>query len=481
MTNQPVKDINQLMDSGSLPRVEEWKKQIINYKATSIALGTLDDMPGYSSSPFMTSAPVPEMPEPPQEEETTPSPVDERRSTPSSSSGILPEGLLLTADVPSFHLEMDDYWFRIHATYQPYGPAGSSDLPKAMDLVIFRTYQEFYEFQKSLIASFPRESGEIPEAPRILPFMPGPSNNVDDQLSKMRQEELREYMQKFSALSRSTARYMVEHHLTRQFFALKPGDVENEVEPQFVRMEQAGWYDPVEEPEIILPAQAEAVLEETLAQMKVSRPYADSEGSDYGDDDAHIQDPPPELRQDPSKLPYNGNGNGKLVTEQYQSSLRSRSSGSSSSRWPEQSHSSHNTQATSPVSVAPSQPRSSMTDASSRSRSQSLASSAHPTSMHANHAHAHTPSISMTNPQTAFIKIKIFDRVTDDLIAIRVHPKVTHEQLMDKVQTRLGGKVEKLSYRESLGNRGEDFVPLAQDGDLRHWLENTEKHVLYAD
>ncbi|TFY73189.1 hypothetical protein EWM64_g10823, partial [Hericium alpestre] len=81
---------------------------------------------------------------------------------------------------------------------------------------------------------------------------------------------------------------------------------------------------------------------------------------------------------------------------------------------------------------------------------------------------------------TAFIKIKIFDRVSDDLIAIRVHPRVTHEQLVGKVQERLGGKVGALSYRESVGG-AEDFVPLEQDQDLRIWLESTDKHVLYAD
>lgn len=88
------------------------------------------------------------------------------------------------------------------------------------------------------------------------------------------------------------------------------------------------------------------------------------------------------------------------------------------------------------------------------------------------------PSISASNPQTAFVKIKIFDRVADDLIAIRVHPKVSHSELMDKVQSRLGNDCRVLKYRDSLTNT---FVGLDTDDELRAWMEGTDKHVLYAD
>lgn len=88
------------------------------------------------------------------------------------------------------------------------------------------------------------------------------------------------------------------------------------------------------------------------------------------------------------------------------------------------------------------------------------------------------PPISAANPQTAFVKIKVFDRVADDLIAIRVHPKVTHSELMDKVQARLGGEVGNLRYRDSMTNT---FVGLDSNEELRSWMEGTDKHVLYAD
>lgn len=76
------------------------------------------------------------------------------------------------------------------------------------------------------------------------------------------------------------------------------------------------------------------------------------------------------------------------------------------------------------------------------------------------------------------MKIKIFDRVADDLIAIRVHPRVSHGELMDKVQGRLGGEIANLRYRDSVTNA---FVGLDSNEDLRIWMDRTDKHVLFAD
>ena len=89
--------------------------------------------------------------------------------------------------------------------------------------------------------------------------------------------------------------------------------------------------------------------------------------------------------------------------------------------------------------------------------------------------------ISTSVPQTAFIKIKIFDRVQDDLIVTRVHSHVTHEQLLDKVQQRLGRQVVRLSFRRETGEDGEDYVLLQQDDDILRWIGSTDEHVLYVD
>ena len=85
--------------------------------------------------------------------------------------------------------------------------------------------------------------------------------------------------------------------------------------------------------------------------------------------------------------------------------------------------------------------------------------------------------MSASNPQIAYIKIKIFAQNAEEIVAIRVHPRVTHAQLMAKASERLQSRVAALRYRDSVS---ESFVDLRGDEDLREWLDNTERHVLYA-
>ena len=218
VTNQPIDDIEMLMDNGSLPRVEEWKKQQLHYKANSITLGILEDPvspglgavspttpPAFESGPRISiSEPSPE-----SQQDQPPSPVEQPPSL-----TILPDGLLLSAEVVSFHYEMEEYWFRIHALYQPYNSSSSDSLPPATELLLFRAYNDFFEYQTALLDTFPREAGKREPHPRILPYMPGPATNVNDQLTATRREELHEYLQHLCRLNRSTARYILEHHLT---------------------------------------------------------------------------------------------------------------------------------------------------------------------------------------------------------------------------------------------------------------------------
>ncbi|KAI9448533.1 hypothetical protein H4582DRAFT_1843052 [Lactarius indigo] len=453
-TGKPITDVGALMDSGTLPRVEDWKKQMLSYKANSIALGVFEDS---SQTPATTNSPI-----------TSPS-ISMQPATPASfheqlphrppSPPALPDGLLLSASVVSFHHEMDEYWFRLHALYQPFDPSGSSTLPPAKELVLFRAYNDFFDFQTGLLQAFPREGGREKKHPRVVPFMPGPSDQVDDTLSATRQTELDDYLRRLCRLNRTTARYILEHHLTREFFALKPGDIENDTDPQYDRMAEVDWYDPSDDPEPVSindpPSPVDDVVEKfqkTAIRSNGAR-HSDSEVSDYGDDSEAIaasSKPAGYSQRQRSRAVGNGNGYGATANNgPYRDSAYSRSSASSSSRWAE-----------SPI-------RSSASGGGS-TRSGRAASN------------AGAPPISASNPHTAFIKIKVFDRIQDDLIAIRVHPRVTHEQLLDKVQQRLGGQVARLSYRES-SEDGEDYVPLQQDDDVLWWIGSTDKHVLYAD
>ncbi|KAH8977495.1 Phox homologous domain-containing protein, partial [Lactarius hatsudake] len=235
-TGKPIPDVGALMDNGTLPRVEDWRKRMLSYRANSIALGVLED----------------------------PSPTPVAANTPPSPP-MLPDGVLLSANMVSFHHEMDEYWFRLHALYQPFDPSGSSTLPPAKDLVLFRAYNDFFDFQIALLDAFPREGGREGKHPRVIPFIPGPSDHVDDSVLATRQTGLDDYLRRLCRLNRTTAHYILEHHLTREFFAPKPGDIENDTDPQYDRMAEVGWYDPLEDPEPVsingLPSSVDDVVE----------------------------------------------------------------------------------------------------------------------------------------------------------------------------------------------------------------------------
>lgn len=468
-TGQAVEDVNALIDGGALPPVEEWKKQIMTYKANSISLGVLDDASSLQSA-LPTSGKKPASATPSLHVQgPTPLPHQSQRQpsprTTQSYPPLLPEGILLSGDVKSFHYEADEYWFLVHIVYQPYG---QDTLPPAKQLALFRSYNDFYDFQVQLLELFPREAGRD-GSERILPYMPGPVPQVDHQITSVRQVELSEYLQQLCAL-RFSARHVVEHRLIREFMALKPGDAGQDIDPQFDEIEALSSLD--KRPRT---RQSEYGVEDQFSRMRMSGPdsgyeEADAMGRSYdgGNLDYVSREYPSRDRAgtNASLQKHASNGVAHMV--------HSRSSSRTNSRIDDAGRASpleidpHRANGYSRSSVAssydPSPVRSShapslSTSVSSRSRSQSI---------------ANTPPISASVPQAAFVKIKIYDK--DEVVAIRVHPRVTHEQLMDKVQARLG-HVPNLRYRDSMSND----LYIDTDEELRAWMDSTERHVLWAE
>lgn len=504
-TGQPVQDVNALIDSGALPKVEEWKKAVMNYKANSITLGVLDEAPtplpqsAFSPTSIVSAGPPISVQAPTPNYQTQQDPDPPSPEAPRS----LPEGILLSADVKSFHYEMEEYWFRLHAIFQPYPFSSSQSLPPAKQLVLFRSYNDFYDFQVDMLDAFPTEGGRPDRDTRILPYMPGPVDHVDNEVTITRRQELDDYLHQLCEL-RFSARYILEDRLVREFLALRPGDAEADIEPRATEIETLARPPASERTREV---DYESSVRDQLSQLNVSdRQDTGSEVSDY--DEGAVQGrayegeaydyrsnpqqytsstPQPPIQQaltthqraissssvqSKPKLTTRGlpghsrsssrtnsplpNGKYSMDLDPRQSNGYSRSSLASSSHEP------------SPVSMRSSQSPSvatSATSASGRSRSQSNAA-------------INSPPISASNPQTAFVKIKIFDRASDDLVAIRVHPKVTHSQLMDKVQARLGPNIQYLQFRDSLSH---ELVGLDNDEGLRGWLDSTERHVLYAE
>lgn len=480
-TGTAVQDVNALIDSGALPRVEEWKRSVMNYKANSISLGVLDDPssstllspnPGNSSGPAISVY--------------SPSPTNNEKQKqydpPDRLPKILQEGLLLNASVKSFHYEMNEYWFLIHAVYQPYPSRSTDPLPPAKQLALFRSYNDFYDFQVELLDAFPYEAGRPDKGTRILPYMPGPVEDVDNEITITRQQELDEYLHQLCELQ-FTARYILEHKLVRGFLAVKPGDAEQDAEPRSAEISalSRASYAGSELPRPTSQS-AERVADEVSRLSVSGNQDPGSDASDYEDGDtlgnAYSGRPnyvhpyaSPDLQENTKLGHLKSKPNGHS-----RSSSRTNSPLPPTGRYSEHDPYGYSRSSVASSSIDPStssmrlsHPNSvttSATSASGRSRSQSNAT-------------LNTPSISATNPQTAFIKIKIFDRTSEDLVAIRVHPRVTHAQLMDKVQARLGANVQELRYRDS--RSGNAWIGLSNDSDLQNWLSATERLVLYAD
>lgn len=482
-TNQAITDINTLLESGGLPNVDEWKQDMVTYKANSIALGVLDDPSSLAggggpspTSPQSTSPRSPDIPPQGFSAQSDTGYPTTPQAPPSANNGLLPDGILLSADVVSFHYEMEEYWFRVHALFQPYEAAGTQSLPPARQLVLFRAYNDFYDFQVDLLNVFPREAGREPPHPRVLPYMPGPAEDVSHKITASRQAELDEYLHKLCDLQQSASRYVLEDQVVRAFVSPKPGDVETATDPRVEEIAALSGYGGYAADEL------ERGVVGQMAGMRLSERRPGSGVSEYGDEFT---------RQRESRNGSRSNSRGQSLRPDYQGHERSDSMSSQRNPSPLPPH-------MRPDSAAPR-----AGGAHQRSGSRSAAQSMYDQDRYSQYSttsspqydgsgppsggsggrsrsgstatamNTSSPPISSTNPNTAFVKIKIF--VADDLIAVRVHPRVTLDQLLDKVSNRVGAAVAGLQYRE-----GDEFVDVEGDPDLREWIEITEKHVLYA-
>ena len=491
ITNQPIRDINALIDQGALPKVEEWKRQLLNYKATSISLGVLDEHPRVSNSPYMpktTSVPS---------SSTTPSPPQLTYSPqPQLTDEIqaLPDGILLSAEVVSFHSEMDEYWFRVHALFQPYNPNGSFNLPPGRQHVLYRCYNDFYDFQIDLLETFPREAGREVEnpSPRLIPYMPGPVEHVDNEVTLQRKGELDKYLQSLCRLKETSAKYILESMVVRKFLAIKPGDAEMEVGPCIEEIQAIFGTEDLPDGHPQEPPHDDADgLHDQMDRMNLNGGY----NNGYDDHGSRSNSRPHD--------PYNYNEHGyDRYSPHYLTSKSHQRTGSATSHQRGSGYSS--SPGNSPQS-APTKPQwvehpysvggwnrsdghhqdAHLENEHGRASAASVTSPAptrspHPSAVtrsHSNAAKVNSPPISAANPQAAFVKIKIFDSITEDLIAIRVHPQVTYKQLVEKLQSRLGAPEILLRYRDS----GGAFTVLPDDEALRTWIKETDRYVLYVN
>lgn len=85
-----------------------------------------------------------------------------------------------------------------------------------------RYYEDFYDFQISLLREFPAEAGNSGAQKRTLPYMPGPVSYVTDAITEGRQHNLDAYVKNLL----TQPPYISRCTLVKQFFAPRDGDYE---------------------------------------------------------------------------------------------------------------------------------------------------------------------------------------------------------------------------------------------------------------
>ncbi|GAA6001473.1 hypothetical protein JCM10207_006684 [Rhodosporidiobolus poonsookiae] len=431
-TGRPVENVEELIRSAVVPKVEEWKKMTADYKSASIPLGRFD----FAAPPAQpTSAGSPQQPDaydnyPPQSPDDGAYPSagqnggeegDPNYDRYSYSRERRQYGLVTSASVESFHQEEGSFWFHLRAFFS----SGAS-------LVLYRLYQDFYDFQIALMDEFPVDAGRLPgddgRTERILPMMPGPTDYEDEVVCAQRVHDLSIYLADLCGLPERIR----GSGLMYEFLVPRAGDVE--VAPGNAQYDEAS------------PNPSQGGIEnqygelvDYLDQMNVGAGAQGGRGSqeEYRNGGQDVAD-------QMGRLSMNGRGQ-----EQYGGYEQRQSYGQ-----PQHQNDFYATQ----QQPAPEK-----------------------------------PPMGTANLNVPFIKIKIFHRNTDDLIAIRVPPTVSHAALLDKVRERLGSEVTNLRYRQEVaagaapgGSQvmmagGAQLISLDDDEDLERWVRSGLRLVLYAD
>ncbi|KAG8944928.1 bud emergence protein 1 [Tulasnella sp. 419] len=517
-TGQPVVDVDALMDRGDLPRVEEWKQATAEYKASSIPLGVIEDATQNSvpDSPYNqqnqwgTASSHPQ--QHPSNGPRNPPYVDNSAAPnqPASSEiqpteeAELPPGTILSATIPSFHFENNEYWFRIDGVYQP-----SNRTSPQLRLILYRNYDDFYDFQISLLDTFPVEAGRglpddhgLPTPPasvedsstRILPFMPGPVSYVDDMITSVRQTELDQYLEELCSLgTQHGAHHVLSHSLVRSFFGPKPGDLMEEIEgtggdpgPSARNSQNVnGEQDPSDaaasmaklrlEDQGVSHSRGQSMHRSSAAGSDLSSAYGGVRASsgyndDYGNGNTRFS----RNGGSHSTAGYGQGGhggtspyaNGHSRTDSRPNSSGFNGSSNISGHSYTNSYSANSANLSPPLSHAQAHPTSRPT--SDHAPTTSTRSSGH-----------HNSGETAPASDPPFLKIKIFHSESDDLIAIRVPPRVSFNQLISKVRDRLGANVGVLKYRDSMGGE-RAWREIANEADLKEWLSRGDKLVLYC-
>ncbi|CAG8559296.1 4283_t:CDS:1 [Paraglomus occultum] len=261
-TGQTIEDVNELLDRSVVPKVEDWKKMTQDYQDNSITLGRLD-FPSENPTVDPKLAPIGmerrAMSTNDEYEQMQPSvaidfdpklsPITfefdnrlpqtgmrgsqsfgryassesyQRNSEAFNTSPTSPqlqqddsvngEDQIMNAWVDKYHYEDNHYWFVVRV-----------QMASGRFRVLYRLYEDFYEFQIALLGEFPVEAGRTGKK-RILPFMPGPLSYVNDVITAQRRADLDVYVKELLNLPA----YILRNPLLNQLFGMREGDMQTD-------------------------------------------------------------------------------------------------------------------------------------------------------------------------------------------------------------------------------------------------------------
>ncbi|KAL6703858.1 bud emergence protein 1 [Coniothyrium glycines] len=222
-TGQAVGDAQAAVTAAGVPKVEEWKKMAADYKNGSIPLGKLETNSGQSLQQGMERMSIKS-----QNGHAKAGSISHSRNA--SLAQRQPRGQYRTSDnllapvkacVPRYCFADDIFWFIIEC-----------QMEDGRHWELQRLYQDFYDLQIQLIATYPVEAGTSGSSERTLPFMPGPVTYVTDNISNGRRANLDEYIKNLLKLGS----HITNGPLVKGFFAPRQGDYE--IDPDVVAAEE---------------------------------------------------------------------------------------------------------------------------------------------------------------------------------------------------------------------------------------------------
>lgn len=238
-TGQAVTDAQAAVTAAGVPKVEEWKKMAADYKNGSIPLGKLEQNSqqslqqgmermsvrsnGHGKAGSVGSAclqlAVPANMEQISHSRNTSIAQQPPRNNYRTSANLLAP---VKANVPRYCFADDIFWFIIEC-----------QMEDGRHWELQRLYQDFYDLQIQLIATYPVEAGTSGAGERTLPFMPGPVTYVTDNISNGRRANLDEYIKNLLNLGI----HITHGPLVKGFFAPRQGDYE--IDPDIIAQEDS--------------------------------------------------------------------------------------------------------------------------------------------------------------------------------------------------------------------------------------------------